>query len=164
MDPDVGPGDIVQIEPHNGLVWAIWLSAGDVAYWNARLAECNLDIQSLIDDDAEPEEIKQAQRDLKEAFSQQRTAIREMRSASKMALDAGLQERQVALAERMGAIITSAIQTVTGELGLTRQQEARLPDAVKRALLELEAPGGTTAPRPKAALRSHKVADVIDMP
>lgn len=150
MEPNTRAGDIVQLEPHNALIWAIWIGAGDVAFWNNELAQLDEDDPNFLYNAAK-------------LFKEQRAANKEMRSAAKMALDAGLAERQVMMAERMAGLIADAVQRITGELSLTPQQEALLPDIVRRHLMTMEAPGDVVKmPRPKAALMHHKIEQVID--
>jgi len=55
---------------------------------------------------------------------------------AKTALDAGIAERQVRLAERQGALIADVLRAVMGdaELGLTPEQRKAMPHAARRAL------------------------------
>jgi hypothetical protein len=55
---------------------------------------------------------------------------------AKTALDAGIAERQVRLAERQGALIAEVLRAVMGdpELGLTPEQRKAMPHAARRAL------------------------------
>jgi len=57
---------------------------------------------------------------------------------SKMALDAGVEERRVRLSERFGEAIASVLDGVFKDLGLSADQERRAPDIVQRALLAME--------------------------
>jgi hypothetical protein len=53
---------------------------------------------------------------------------------AKLALDAGIAERQVRLAERQGALIEQVLTSVFADLGLTDQQMKEAPAALRRAL------------------------------
>ncbi|WP_052373124.1 hypothetical protein [Amycolatopsis taiwanensis] len=53
---------------------------------------------------------------------------------AKLALDAGIAERQVRLAERQGALIEQVLTSVFADLGLTDQQLKEAPAALRRAL------------------------------
>lgn len=57
---------------------------------------------------------------------------------SKMAIDAGVAERQVALAERYGGMIAALLRNVLGDLALTDEQLRRAPEIARVRLLELE--------------------------
>ena len=63
---------------------------------------------------------------------------------SKAALDAGVAERQIRLAEKYGEAIAALIQGILGDLSLTRRQQAEVPQVVRRHLVALDA--GTPAP------------------
>jgi hypothetical protein len=52
----------------------------------------------------------------------------------RVAIAAGIEERRVRLAERQGALIVQAIQGILGELGLTAEQQSRVPEVVPRHL------------------------------
>ena len=53
---------------------------------------------------------------------------------AKMALDAGVAERQVKLAESQGELIATALRGILKDLGLSAEQEALAPDIVRRHL------------------------------
>lgn len=50
------------------------------------------------------------------------------------AIRAGIEERRVRLAEAQGALIAQAIRAILGELDLTAEQQARVPEVVPRHL------------------------------
>ncbi|WP_328757480.1 hypothetical protein [Streptomyces sp. NBC_00271] len=54
----------------------------------------------------------------------------------------GLEARQVGLAEAQGALIAQAIRAILGELRLTPEQQALVPDVVPRHLRALSAADG----------------------
>jgi hypothetical protein len=54
----------------------------------------------------------------------------------------GLEARQVNLAEAQGALVAQAIRAILGELGLTPEQQARVPEVVPRHLRALAASDG----------------------
>lgn len=145
MDPSVQPGQIVQIEPTNALIWSVWLAAGDVAYWTAVLQR---------DDPENPKH--------PDAFKHQREANRLMRQAAKMALDAGLAERQVALAERMVNIVAIAIGRVLDALDLSPDQKDEVPSIIQEVLRSMEAPGAPIiGPRPKHATINYRPDELV---
>jgi hypothetical protein len=54
-------------------------------------------------------------------------AVERLAGFSKMAVDAGVAERQVRLSERQSEILAAVILTVVGELGLSDEQRGRVP-------------------------------------
>lgn len=72
----------------------------------------------------------------------QQAAVERLARYSKMALDAGVAERMVSLAEKMGEFIAPLIGGVVAELQLTPAQQEKLPAIVERNMLQLEARTG----------------------
>src|SRR3954464_9675466 len=58
---------------------------------------------------------------------------------AKLALDAGVAERQVRVAEAQGEAFAGAIKAILGDLDLTREQRAKAPASVRRHLTALSA-------------------------
>lgn len=63
-------------------------------------------------------------------------AVRELRTVVRMLLDAGVEERRVALMEEQGAQIAAVIRAILDDLDLTPEQQARVPVVVPRRLRE----------------------------
>lgn len=55
------------------------------------------------------------------------------------AIKAGIEERRVRLAEQQGALVAHAIRAILNDLGLTPEQQAKVPDIVPRHLRALQA-------------------------
>jgi hypothetical protein len=53
------------------------------------------------------------------------------------AIKAGIEERRIQLAEQQGALVAQAIRKILGELQLTPEQQARVPEVVPRHLRAL---------------------------
>jgi|SRR5690554_3128654 len=53
---------------------------------------------------------------------------------AKMALDAGVEERRVKLAEQQGALLADVIRRILGDLDLTPEQQKKVPTVVPRHL------------------------------
>jgi hypothetical protein len=53
------------------------------------------------------------------------------------AIKAGIEERRVRLAEQQGALVAQAIRAILDDLGLTPEQQAKVPDIVPRHLRAL---------------------------
>lgn len=58
---------------------------------------------------------------------------------SKLTIDAGIQERQVRLAEQQGMLLASVIRAVLERLNLTPDQHALVPQVVPTVIRELTA-------------------------
>ena len=56
-----------------------------------------------------------------------------------VALHAGVEERSVRVAERMGAELATLIGAILGDLALSSKQKAQAPEIVRRHLRVLEA-------------------------
>lgn len=55
------------------------------------------------------------------------------------AIKAGIEERKIQLAEQQGALVAQAIRKILGDLQLTAEQQARVPEVVPRHLRALAA-------------------------
>lgn len=64
---------------------------------------------------------------------------RQLAQVAKMALDAGVAERQVQLQEEQGRMLVAVIQGVLGDLSLSVEQRAAVPGIVRKHLLAIEA-------------------------
>jgi len=64
-------------------------------------------------------------------WQQERAALAKV---SKLALDAGVEERQVRLAEAQGAKLAQVIRDILADLDLTPEQQQRVPVVVPRRL------------------------------
>ncbi|MFE9448277.1 hypothetical protein [Streptomyces sp. NPDC006739] len=53
------------------------------------------------------------------------------------AIKAGIEERRIRLAEQQGALVAQAIRAILEDLGLSPEQQARVPDVVPRHLRAL---------------------------
>lgn len=139
------PGDLVELEPHNALLFSVMIAGGDVAFWHGKLGK--------VDPQAED-----ADKRYGAIYNQVRAGNREMRMAAKAAIDAGISERETLMAERMGGLLATFAENIVGDLELTPRQEQMFEDAVKRQLYELEAEGGTYAARKATRRRKAKMS------
>lgn len=64
-------------------------------------------------------------------YQQERDHLVKVSSA---AIKAGIEERRVQLAEQQGALVAQAIRAILGDLQLTPEQQARVPEIVPRHL------------------------------
>ena len=56
---------------------------------------------------------------------------------AELALDAGVEERKVRVAEQQGELIAQVIRSIRGDLGLNSKQQSEAPAVVRRHLLAL---------------------------
>ena len=66
-----------------------------------------------------------------ELYAQERAHLARV---AKSAIDAGIAERQVRLAESQGALVAEVITLILEDLGLSSEQRARVPEVVPRRL------------------------------
>jgi hypothetical protein len=125
-------GEAYDLEPVEALLWMVQLSAGQVRYLGQELAENN---------DRSTLEAQVATR----LWNEERDRLAR---TSKAALDAGVQERAVAAAERTGIAVADLLRRIFGdpELDLTHAQRNQLPVLIRRHLPTIERSPGTLAP------------------
>jgi hypothetical protein len=117
-------GQLLDIEPLDALLVSLHLSASHVAYLRQEIARAEDDDKRLF---------------RREVLLRQWNDERDrLARTAKMALDAGVDERQVQMMERYGEMLARLIQGILGELALNRRQQALVPDVVRRHLLALD--------------------------
>lgn len=153
-------GTPIQMDPTDALLWCVSITAGEVAYWTER-------IQSELTDDTVVERLvtvsteqgttgavnmhgDEGYRDLTKTDTgppalhvmiRARTdAIDRLARFSKMAIDAGVAERQVALAERQGDMIAHVLGTFMERMRFGPKAMARAERIIPEMLLMLESP------------------------
>jgi hypothetical protein len=132
------------VSPQEALLWCVRIAAGEVRY-------CSMQVALLDDDDTvgQPETTLHGADDkllerrtlapaLNIWIAARRDAVDRLARYSKMALDAGVAERQVAIAERYGQQLATMLSGVLGDLELTDSQLKRAPAIVQRHLAQLE--------------------------
>lgn len=143
-------GAPVDITPHEALSWCIRIAAGEVSYCSERIAELAPD-EALVKDESYVErqhvdrgevydlvERRESSTSRLHMWVEARAAAMErLAKFSKVAIDAGLQEREVALAERMGAQIAELLRAVLGDLGVPLN-DPRTREVVTRHMRALE--------------------------
>lgn len=134
----------VETDPYDALLRCIWISAGEVNYCSARIAELEPE-QVLVafreqQDGSEASYVKTSSEVTLHAWIvARRHALAALARYSKMAIDAGVAERQVALAERVGGMIGQLVSAVLGELDLSPEQQGIAPEIVRRHLTQIAA-------------------------
>jgi hypothetical protein len=125
-------GQALDVEPHDALLTCVRIAAGEVAY-------CS----SMIGDLEKPTESTMFGEQLNIWIQVRQKAMLSLAKFSKMALDAGVAERQVQVAERYGEMLATLISGILGDLDLTKGQQKKVPAVVTRHLQLLE--GGAKA-------------------
>jgi len=148
-------GAPLDIEPHDALIWCVRVAAGEVGYCSSRIAELDeasalMPSQSIVDrplkeeSGAESATLRSTETRT-DNMAQLHVWIRARQDAtdrlarySKMALDAGVAERAIRLAEGYGEVLARMLTGVFADLVLTEEQQARAPDIVRKHLVLLE--------------------------
>lgn len=111
----------IETEPHDGLMQAVWLMAGAVDYCSHRIA-----LLSTPDELALPEPSTV----MKYWLGLRRAALDDFTRSCKLAIDAGVSERTVRIAETLGAAVGDTLRDVIEALGLTAEQRAKADEIV----------------------------------
>ena len=119
-------GAAFEIHPHEALLRMLHLAAGHVAWLRVEIGE----LDDLSGDEG---------RILTTLYGEERDRVAKV---AKACLDAGVAERQVAIAEQYGAQLADVLRAIFSdpELGLSASQRAALPSVAARYLHHLEAP------------------------
>lgn len=137
-------GSPVETDPYDALLKCIWITAGEVQYCSDRISELDPD-EVLVkfmeqQDGSEGSYVKTSSVATLHAWIvARRHAIDALARYSKMAIDAGVAERQVQLAERVGVMIGTLVSAVLGELSLSPEQRLIAPEVVRRHLTQIAA-------------------------
>lgn len=135
------------VDPFDALLEAIWIAKGEVTYCSQRIAELDEgDAVVLLEEvtqttgvvRGETEESisvkKSSAAELNVWIRTRQEAVDRMARYAKMAIDAGIAERQVVLAERVGGMIGRLVAAVLDDLGLSEGQRELAPVVVRRHL------------------------------
>lgn len=141
-------GTAVDMDPYDALLWAIRLSAGEVAYCDAQISRLHEDElferplrQTYMQMPSGAFELVEEKRDpevVTRWHSLRRDAADRMARYAKMAIDAGIDERRVAVAERVADILAPLLENLAEDLNLSAKQRAKLPDVLGTRLRALE--------------------------
>lgn len=110
----------VQVHPHEALLHMLYIASGHVAYLREAIGETD-DLGTF------------EARVMVELYGEERDRVAKI---AKAALDAGVAERQVRIAEEYGEQLYRLLQAIFGddELALTTAQQQRFPDVARRHL------------------------------
>lgn len=114
--------DVPDPLPHEALLWCVRLAAGQVDY-ATRQVHALAEDQALVAGRLHPWIVVRAE------------AMDLLARASKMAIDAKVDERRVQATERYGKQIADAVSGALEEIELTEAQQALLPSVLRRHFL-----------------------------
>jgi hypothetical protein len=115
-------GQPQKVDPGEALMEMLWIAYGQVAWLQEEIAKLD-DLTTF-----EARVLIQSHRDERD-----RTA-----RVAATALDAGIAERQIRLAELYGHVIARLIQGILTDLDLTAKQQKRIPDVVRTHLVAVD--------------------------
>jgi hypothetical protein len=137
----------LDVSPHEALLQCIRITAGEVGY-------CNLQIQKLSEHEVVGSPIRTTERiggkegDYTEVTEEpvalniwvrtRQSALERLAKFSKMALDAGVNERRVQVAEGMAQLLAPVLKAIFDDLKLTPEQRKKAPAIMRAHLTELE--------------------------
>lgn len=121
-------GDPVEVLPGEALLQEVRRTAGHVAFLEAQVREA-------VREDEEASSTKAWVTALRELYAHERKHLTQV---CQVALHAGVEERQVAVAERWGGELANVLGAILEDLKLTAAQRERAPDIVGRHLRVLE--------------------------
>lgn len=141
-------GVAIDIHPMDALLMTVRIAAGEVAYATRKIAEIRREDEvvrptsttdrHIVGDVGATWEETRAPEDLNLWIKVRQTAMDRLAKFSKMALDAGAEERRVRVAEQAGEGLAVAIRAILDGLRLSPDQETRAPALVREALELLE--------------------------
>lgn len=136
-------GHAVDVSPMEALIMCVRITSAEVAYFSFKISELSEDelvvrprAQSL-DRDGMTHDLKQ-QKQLNIWIRERQKALQALGRFSKMALDAGVEERLVLVAESAGKALARALDGILKELNLNEKQRRVAPEVVRRHLFALE--------------------------
>ncbi len=136
-------GTPVDVNPHDAILWAMRTAAGEVHYCDAQIRKLSADeiferpekVSTITSDQFDSVTETLNEEIVSRWVSLRKDAIERMAKSAKMALDVGIDERQVKLAEEQAQQLVSIISAVLVDLGhdLT---DLRTREIVRLRLLE----------------------------
>lgn len=143
-------GQPLVMEPVAALTWCVQIAAGELAYCNWRVAQLTEEDAVARPDtiteeswgDGSRTKIEYGNPTLHLWIRERQKCVDRLARLSKMALDAGVAEREIAMAEQMAEVLARFGQGLLDDLGISRGSErlqSRAKAAVERQLLALTA-------------------------
>lgn len=136
----------IDVNPMDGLLMCVRITAAEVAYFSERIGQ--LEESALVLHPAvtrttvtekggkiEKSVVKvQKPEELNLWLKARKQSMRDHAHFCKMALDAGVEERMVRVAEGVGEALASAVRGILDELVLTKEQRDKAPEVVRKHL------------------------------
>jgi hypothetical protein len=126
-------GAPMDINPFDAIIWCIRITAGEVSWLGLKIAEVDKE-GDWFEDTHFGKQMHILQRTRADA---QDRLVRYSRDAIQL----GLAERAVRLAENFGAMLARLLENIAADLELSRAQKEQWPNIVRRQLILME--GGT---------------------
>lgn len=149
-------GFATEVDPFDALLECIWIAKGEVVYCSERIAELGEDeavvtfaerseTDGIVKGESEHSVSTKTSTvaELNIWIVARRDAVDRMARYAKMAIDAGIAERQVQIAERVGGMIGRLVSSVLDELELTAGQRELAPMVMRKHLTAIA--GGSAA-------------------
>lgn len=131
------------VDPRQALLEEVHRTAGHVEWLRIQVASLSEEavgwgVTESSVSDKEGRSVKQEARAhiWVELYQKER---RHLVDVCKAAISAGIEERRVRVAEQQGELLAGAIRAILGELSLTPEQAARVPEVVPRHLRSIRA-------------------------
>jgi hypothetical protein len=144
-------GSPIDVHPLDALLTAVRIAAGEVNYFTLLIQQLTVDEAAVQhektrplslgkDGEDERQEVKErtTQADLHIWIRARQDALDRLVKYSKTALDAGIDERRVKLAEHTGELMVKFLQHVLDRLTLSKADRKRLPEIVHEGLMLIE--------------------------
>lgn len=136
----------VDVNPLDALLMCVRISAAEVAYFSERigqLQEADLVLRPTVTrttvkqkgEDVEKHVVRvEQEEELNLWIKARKASLRDLAHFSKMALDAGVDERMVRVQESVGEALAGAVRSILDELRLTPEQREDAPGIVRKHL------------------------------
>ena len=143
-------GHQIDVSPMDALLMCVRITAAEVTFFSSKIAEMEAKqvIQrpraEQLDRDGRVHDLR-AQKQLNIWVRERRKSVADLARFSKMAIDVGVEERMVRVAERVGESLAGFVKGLLTDLQLSEEQEERAPEIVRRHLRVLQGGGGAAA-------------------
>jgi len=137
------------INPFDAIMWCIRITAGEVEWLSMKIAE--VDEIDWIEETQFGKQMNVLQRSRADA---QDRLVRYSRDAIQL----GLAERSIRLAENFGMVLARLLENIASELNLTKAQKEIWPGIVRRQLILMQ---GGTPPEENVLLGEAEDADAL---
>lgn len=140
---------VPNVKPHDALLMCVRIAAAEVSYYSHQIAQleesdvvgrptkeaiaATKDVWDIVD--------LQMPQEMNIWIKARASALDRLAKHSKLAIDAGIEERMVSIAENVGNRMAMAIEGILNQLDLTPDQIRKAPQAIRSQLMLLEGGG-----------------------